>query len=359
MYNVKDFEEVKKNYRNFWNKEYIGRPYIQLSAPKNGVTSRYVYDDLSYVKRIRAIEKGDYEGEVRKFEELAKSVMHYGEAFPCYCADISPDQYAAFYGAQIDARDGEWTTWVKRHMADNLADLDLTLNLDNPAILQLEKSIKVATEIADGNFMVQAPDYHSNLDALSALITPTNLCFELMDHPELLEEKLNAINNDFKTLYDVFYKAGNGDKLGSTGWIPMYCEGRYSIIQCDFSCMMSPDDARKYVIPSIEKEAESLDRMFYHYDGKMALGHFEDVLAIEKLDGIQWVPGAGEKRTIYWMDILKRIQEKGKSVWISDWSKEEILADTELDPRLTMFSLHLGSEAEAEDFMEKLERKYR
>ena len=91
----------------------------------------------------------------------------------------------------------------------------------------------------------------------------------------------------------------------------------------------------------------------------MALGHFEDVASIKRLDGIQWVPGAGEKRTIYWMDLLKKIQAHGKSVWLKDWTAEEILADKELDPSLTMFSLHLDSEAEAEEFLEKLEKKYR
>ena len=149
------------------------------------------------------------------------------------------------------------------------------------------------------------------------------------------------------------------DQLGTIGWIPIYCEGKVHVEQCDFSCMMSPADARRFVIPSIEKELETLDHAIYHYDGKMALGHFEDILAIKGLDCIQWCPGAGEKPTIYWMDLLKRIQAKGKSIWMQDWTKEQILADTELDPALTIFSLNLGSEAEAEDFMEKLEKKYR
>ena len=123
--------------------------------------------------------------------------------------------------------------------------------------------------------------------------------------------------------------------------------------------MMSPKDARRYVIPSIEAELDALDHAIYHYDGEMALGHFDDVLAIERLDGVQWVPGAGKPRTIAYMHLLKKIQAAGKSTWIYDWSAEEILADDELDPALTVFSLGLPSEAAAEDFMERLERKYR
>lgn len=357
MYNVRDFDEVKKNYRSFWNKEFIGRPYIMLTAPKNGVVQPT--EKQTYVKSFNAAKNGTFENVVRNYEKLAKATMYYGEALPHFKADLCPDQHAIFYGGEIEGREGEYTTWIKKNVADELSELELKLDRNNRTLRLVEDAVRTAAEIADGNFLVNVLDHHSNLDTLSALLSPQNLCYELIDNPELLQEKLDIINNDFKTIYDIFYEAGRMDKLGTLSWIPLYCEGRFSVVQCDFSCMMSPDDARKFVIPSIEKELDALDRAVYHYDGKMALGHFEDVLAIDRLDCIQWVPGAGEKRTIYWMDLLKRIQEKGKSVWVYDWTKEEILADTELDPTLTMFSLHVNSEAEAEDFMEKLERKYR
>jgi 5-methyltetrahydrofolate--homocysteine methyltransferase len=220
-------------------------------------------------------------------------------------------------------------------------------------------AVRTAAEIADGNFVVNVPDFHSNLDALSALLSPMNLCYELMDSPEDLEECLNKLNSDFARIYNTFYEAGNMKNTGTITWLPLYCEGKMTAIQCDFSCMMSPDQARQFVILSIEKELESVDRAVYHYDGKMALGHFDDVMAVKRLDCIQWTPGAGQKRTIYWMDLLKKVQAGGKSVWLRDWTAEEILADTELDPALTAFTLDLKSEREAEEFMEKLERKYR
>lgn len=59
------------------------------------------------------------------------------------------------------------------------------------------------------------------------------------------------------------------------------------------------------------------------------------------------------------MELLKKIQKAGKSVWVYDWTKEEILSDTELDPKLTMFNLSVSSETEAEEFMKQLEKKYR
>jgi 5-methyltetrahydrofolate--homocysteine methyltransferase len=356
MYNVTDVAAVKARLDRFWAHESIGRPYVILTAPKTGNPPRPV--DLSYPRRVRAARTGDFASVIRDFDRWAQGIVHYGESMPIFSADLCPDQFAAFYGADIIARDGEMTTWIGKNVADTLGELDLTLDRKNPTLCQLEQFIRVATEMAQGNFLVSLPDFHSNLDTLSALITPMNLCYELMDDPGTLRRQLDVVNAAFPEIYDIFYRAGSMAAHGTVNWIPVWCRGRSSAVQCDFSCMMSPKDARKYVIPSIEAELDALDHAIYHYDGEMALGHFDDVLAIDRLDGIQWVPGAGKPRTIAYMHLLKKIQAAGKSTWIYDWSAEEILADRELDPALTVFSLGLPSEAAAEDFMERLEAKY-
>ncbi len=357
MYNVHDLPAVKARLDSFWRHENIGRPYVLLTAPKRNTPVPAV--DLSYVRRVRDARRGDYTSAVRDFERWTQAIVHYGESLPQYSVDLCPDQYAALFGAEIVAREGEITTWIGKNVADTLDALDLTLRRDNATLLSLERATRAAADIADGKFLVQLPDFHSNLDTLSALLSPQNLCYELMDAPEQLVGRLTEINALFGRVYDIFYEAGNMEKMGTTNWIPIWCSGRASAIQCDFSCMISPRDARKYVIPSIEAELEHLDHAIYHYDGEGALGHFEDVLAIDRLDGIQWVPGAGKPRTIEYMELLKRIQKKGKSVWIYDWSAEEILADRELDPALTIFSLSLAEEAAADEFLQRLENKYK
>ena len=180
MYNVRDLNELKKNSEKFWNHEYIGRPFIQLRAPKSGVEAPEV--DLSYIRKIRAAEKGDFESVVRDFDRYARSIMNYAEACPSYSIDYCPDQYAAFYGAEIEARDGESTTWIKENVADSVTDLDVGFDRNNEVLVELEKATRKAAEVADGNFLIQLPDFHSNLDAFSALLTPTNLCFDIMDN---------------------------------------------------------------------------------------------------------------------------------------------------------------------------------
>ena len=146
--------------------------------------------------------------------------------------------------AEIVARDGDITTWIDKNVADTLGELDLTLDRNAPALRQLEDFIRTATEMANGNFLVTLPDAHSNMDTLSALLSPMNLCYEVMDSPALLQEKLRQINDAYATLYDIFYEAGRMKENGTVNWIPIWCQERSAAIECDFSCMISPRDGR-------------------------------------------------------------------------------------------------------------------
>ena len=109
------------------------------------------------------------------------------------------------------------------------------------------------------------------------------------------------------------------------------------------------------MIPSIRREAAYLEHCIYHYDGKDALGHIDDILAIKEIDCVQWVPGAGQPRSVEWLDLLKKIQAAGKSLWINDWTAEEIKAHfRELEPNKVAFSLRTGTQEEAEALLDHL-----
>ena len=109
------------------------------------------------------------------------------------------------------------------------------------------------------------------------------------------------------------------------------------------------------MLPALEEEVSLLDRASYHFDGKEALQHLDGILGIEGIDVIQWVPGAGQPRSIHWMELLKKIQSAGKGLWIFDWTAEEIKAHfKELRPEKLLFSLESATEDEAEQLLEYL-----
>jgi len=69
---------------------------------------------------------------------------------------------------------------------------------------------------------------------------------------------------------------------------------------------------RRYVLPDLSVCCEALDYAFYHLDGKGQISHLEQLLSIEHLRGIQWVPGDGQPQAEHWLPLLSRIRERGK-----------------------------------------------
>jgi hypothetical protein len=118
--------------------------------------------------------------------------------------------------------------------------------------------------------------------------------------------------------------------------------------------MLSPEQARRFVLPALEEEAEFLDYSCYHYDGPGALVHFDDIMAIQAIDAVQWQPGAGQPPLIEWMDLLKKIQAKGKSVYISATVNEVKEYHKELRPEKVFYDVVASSQAEADSLIDWL-----
>ena len=356
---MENFERTKKYAEAFWEQEMIDRPYTVVTAPKKGREGDFIAGSILYWPQpsLEACETGNYERVFSAAAGFIDATYYAGEALPCYQATLGPDEYAAFLGCSIHGEEGYVTTWADPIVKD-WDDFTVKIHKDAESYYRkMEKYLAASADFGKDLFLVSMLDLHSNLDAMSALRGPQDLCFDMMDYPEQIERALNEINDTYEDIYNMVYKAGRMAEQGTMGWSPIYCEDRSAVIQCDFACMISPEQSRKYLIPSLVREASFLDHSVYHYDGKDALRHIDDILAIEEIDCIQWIAGAGQPRTLEWMDLLKKIQSAGKSLWIFDWTAEEIKAHyKELEPNKVAFSLSVGSQDEADELLEYLEK---
>ena len=349
--NINDFDRKKRYWYAFWNKEVLDRPLICVTAPKDDVTY-YQHIQNDSISALACINK-DYDTLLNSFKKSMDTTYYGGEAIPYLNITLGPDQYAAFLGAQISANKEHDTTWVNS-IVDDWTDFEVKIDKSKDSYLdKIKQFMTYAAKFANGEFIVSMLDLHSNMDALSALRGPQNLCFDLIDCPEDVHRVLNDVRKTYQEIFEMAYDAGDMEKTGSIGWAPTYCpSGKFAVIQCDFSCLISPTDAREFVIPAIKEEASFLDHCVYHYDGKEALGHLDDILAIEEIDVIQWVPGDGQPRTIEWMDLLKKIQKAGKGLWIYDWTCQEIEDHfKELSPIGLVFSVVAASQDEADQLL--------
>lgn len=350
-----DFERARVYWNAFWEKEVLDRPLVCVQSPKRG-KDRSGFTNTSS-ESLRIAMSGEYQSCLERLDSFMAGTFYGGEAIPNFEVTLGPDQFASFLGAKIIAPAGHQTTWVNA-CVDDWGDFPIELHREKGAGFErLMEYMRYAANFGQGRFLIGMLDLHGGMDALSALRGPQNLCLDLMDCPEEVETALAQVRRIYPAVFEEAYKAGDMEARGSVGWAPTYSEGRFAVLQCDFSCMMSPEQARRFVIPQLAEEAAYLDHCVYHYDGKEALGHLDDILSLEDIDVIQWVPGEGNPRSIEWMDLLHRIQRAGKGLWIYDWTLEEIRSRfRELRPEGLVFSIDTASQDDAESLLEHLTR---
>ena len=123
-------------------------------------------------------------------------------------------------------------------------------------------------------------------------------------------------------------------------------------LQCDFSCMISPEMFRRWVLPALEEEAEIVKHVVYHWDGPAALAHTDDILASAGLHTMSYVPGAGRGGHIDHLNLLKRIQDGGKAVQVNGGMEQIKFMHRELKPEKVYYSTRAGSQAQAEELLD-------
>ena len=84
------------------------------------------------------------------------------------------------------------------------------------------------------------------------------------------------------------------------------------MLQSDFAYMISPQMFKRFVLPDLAACCDALDHAFYHLDGKGQIAHLDMLLSLERLRGIQWIPGDGQPPPEKWLPLLKRIRDSGK-----------------------------------------------
>lgn len=339
-----DLDEAKRRWSAFWAGEMIDRPCTRVIAPKAGTTPPPLPPGLHH-------PDDDLESCVRAFDNWAASVCFGGDAVPFFMPNFGPDIFAAFLGADLRFARENGTSWAKPIVSDWTSE---GLRLDQPRGCWWEEALDFAAlirRIGEGKFGAAAWDIHPNLDALAALRGAENLCTDLIDRPDEVEGALDQVTRAFEAAYDGLFCASGMDDTGSSTWLPFYAEGKFAAVQCDFVCMISPEQARRFLYPYLEREVAHLDQCCYHLDGPGALVHLDDILAIERIHSIQWVPGSGNPPVIEWMDLLKKIQDFGKSLYIAATPEEVRAYHRELRPEMVFYDVWAPSQSEAESLL--------
>lgn len=234
------------------------------------------------------------------------------------------------------------TVWAGP-VIDNWADFELEYDPDNIWWRRSLMLLELSLQKSQGRCLTALPDFGDTLTVFSLLRGTENLLIDLMeDKGAVLEarDKFLALWPKYhQACWDVYRRYLPGD----TSWLT-WAPGKTYACQCDFSVMISPALFEEFVVPEVEALGRYLEYIAWHLDGPGELKHLDILLDLPQIKAIQWYQGAGQPGAAHWLDVLKKIKNKGKSLIVYAGNDEEVnWYLKELNPQgLMIVPMHLN-----------------
>ena len=309
-----DIEECKRRVDAWWNHEIIDRVVVQVRAPREKLAAESIEPQEM---TSEAVEQWflDPELVILRLKRQLSNTYFGGEAFPVMfpVAGRMVAITAAYLGCPLEFLNTE-TVWAHPAIVDWQNRPIFQLDPGNTWWQRSQQLLNAAVEGANGYF-VGVPDLNGPTEILARLRGTQTLAFDFYENPQHIKPALAEINQAWYEYWQACVKISH-QTGGYFFWMGIWSDVPATDLQSDFSTLISPKMFDEYFLPFIAEQTEMVQRTIYHLDGPGAVRHLDALLALPQLDGIQWVPGAGEKPTVEWIPLLKRIQDAGKLVYV-------------------------------------------
>lgn len=354
-----DWNEARENIKSWWRGEGMA---LCLTAPRDepAVDIPKPAEPADLLNRWR-----DPAYRCSLAEYQMSRTCFFAEAFPHFDTYLGPGSLCTMLGSEPEFADT--TVWYGSCISDpetyGEIRFDPTDNRWWDAHMAL---VEEGLRRANGRYLVGLPDLIENLDVLASMRGSETILYDLIERPAWVMGKLDEINRAY---FDVFGRMfervvdtdGGNAFCGFQIWGP----GKTAKLQCDISCMISPDMFNQIVAPPLSRQCDWLDYSLYHLDGEDALQHLDSLLAIESLNAIEWTPiGASGKidgmpsgGSPHWYDLYRRIRAAGKSVQAIQLQPSEVvpLLDA-VGPEGMFLLVHAADQRSAEELLTKVEQ---
>lgn len=309
-------QEIKQRFTEWWARENTSRPLVRLISYDPSYCTETL-PDISGMGKTPEDYHMSPEFRIAAMDNFVKAYKFWCEAFPYIDLNIGPGSMATYLGSEPGFSFD--TIWYNEIKAESLSDIEIHYDENAPWWVKHKELLKKAVRLSDGRYPIAIPDIQENLDILSALRGAQNLCFDLYDDPETVKRLQKVIDDAFFRYYDTCYDIVKlSDESSVFTAFSIWGEKKTAKIQCDFSAMISCETFDEYVLPALERQCNYLDNILYHLDGKDAIRHLPSLLKIEKLNAINWTPGAGQPDAGFecWYPLYDQIIDAGKGIWI-------------------------------------------
>lgn len=307
------WERTKQRFSAWWAHEKLDSPLMHMVAagkPAQTLLDVQPFETLAerYLDAARIAEN---------YHNYCRTHWFLEDAFPNLSVDLGPGSMALYLGSKPQF--AEATVWFDEIITDWDSFGGFTYDPENRWWKKHQEMITTAKAVANGEFLINIPDIIENLDIVSALRGPQNLCFDLMDIPETVVAAGKQIDELYFRYYDAMYELVKGaDGSSSFTAFMVWGPGRTAKVQCDFCALISPEQFRAYIQPSLKMQCDRLDNSIYHLDGPDAIKHVPALMEIDTLDALQWTCGAGQPDggSERWYPIYDQVRAAGKNLWV-------------------------------------------
>lgn len=312
-----DWESTKARFTAWWNRSSLGRPLISASVPRAQRLAPLLpvprREDMPFDRRYL-----DIEANIAWLLNWLNGNRLVAEGLACLNLNLGPGSLALYLGSEPVFRPD--TVWFGEAVRDWATHPRLRYDPDNVWWTRHLGMIRRAVALSRGEFLVCIPDLIESVDILAALRGPQAFCYDLVDVPDLVHERLAQLDDLYFTYYDQMYDAAKTPDGGvAYTAFHIWGPGKTAKVQCDFAALMSPRQFDEFMVPSLAKQCAALDYSLYHLDGVDAIKHLDALMAIKDLDALQWTAGAGkpDNASECWDHIHDRVKKAGKSLWIA------------------------------------------
>lgn len=309
-------DKIAAKFDQWWKNKNTGAPLMRIIARLDSPS-----EPLEPETEPQTLEQiyTDVDEKSLRFRNHLRKTRYYGAAYPNMSIDLGPGSLALYFGSEPDFK--RETVWFKKSILGDLREQPLPrFDSENPWFLRHIEMAKRAVELAQGKYLVDIPDLIENIDILSAMRGPEQICFDLYDCPETVSAFLERIDTLYFTYYDSFAKILTQDGRTSFTAFNVWGRGKTAKLQCDLAALISSEHFNRFVKPGLSMLARKLDNTIYHLDGPQALHQTDILCSIEELNAVQFTPLNKNRDGLHkdWFEPLyDKLSAAGKSMAIT------------------------------------------
>lgn len=346
---------MRRNYGQWWAKE-LDRPIIQAAL--------FGYEPVGQPPRVEPLSQANCHDFsvpvmdiVSRWEYDLSSRRFLGDSFPFVDLNcFGPGVLAAFLGARLDNSSGN--VWFHAPSDQQSSAIHLTYDANNAWFRRLREIYQAGTDHWEGRVLMGMTDLGGTLDVLASFRPGERLLTDLLLYPNEVKRLTWDIHELWFRYYDELNKVLFPDNPGYSAWTQLFSDVPYYVLQCDFCYMIGPAQFDEFVKPELEAACARLGHSIYHLDGPGQLNHLDSILGIEALDGVQWLPGAGNPDIDQWPEVYEKIRAADKLchvAWAEDWRLFDAVVDQLGDARglYYAFSAQKDEEEEVRSFLKR------